>query len=50
MPFTQADLDALDAARKQGARRVRFQAQFDADSALWTALGGSEGQCLCSPR
>jgi hypothetical protein len=25
MPFTQADLVALDAARKQGARRVRFQ-------------------------
>ncbi len=25
MPFTQADLDALDAARKQGARRIRFQ-------------------------
>jgi len=25
MPFTQTDLDALDAARKQGARRVRFQ-------------------------
>ena len=25
MPFTQADLDALDAARKQGAKRIRFQ-------------------------
>ncbi len=25
MPFTQADLDVLDAARKQGARRIRFQ-------------------------
>jgi hypothetical protein len=25
VPFTQADLDALDAARKQGAKRIRFQ-------------------------
>ena len=25
MPFSQADLDALDAARKQGAKRIRFQ-------------------------
>jgi len=25
MAFTQADLDALDAARKQGAKRIRFQ-------------------------
>ena len=25
MPFTQGDLDALDAARKQGAKRIRFQ-------------------------
>ena len=25
MPFSQADLDALDAARKQGAKRFRFQ-------------------------
>ena len=25
MPFTQTDLDALDAARKQGAKRIRFQ-------------------------
>jgi hypothetical protein len=25
MPFSQVDLDALDAARKQGAKRVRFQ-------------------------
>lgn len=33
MPFTQADLDALDAARKQGARRVRFQdREFEFDS------------------
>jgi hypothetical protein len=33
MPFTQTDLDALDAARKQGARRVRFQdREFEFDS------------------
>jgi len=33
MAFTQADLDALDAARKQGARRVRFQdREFEFDS------------------
>ena len=25
MAFTQSDLDALDAARKQGAKRIRFQ-------------------------
>jgi hypothetical protein len=25
MAFTQSDLDTLDAARKQGARRIRFQ-------------------------
>ena len=25
MPFSQADLDTLDAARKQGAKRIRFQ-------------------------
>jgi hypothetical protein len=25
MPFSQTDLDALDAARKQGAKRIRFQ-------------------------
>lgn len=25
MPFTQSDLDTLDAARKQGAKRIRFQ-------------------------
>jgi hypothetical protein len=25
MPFSQSDLDALDAARKQGAKRIRFQ-------------------------
>jgi len=25
LPFTQSDLDALDAARKQGAKRIRFQ-------------------------
>jgi hypothetical protein len=25
VPFSQADLDALDAARKQGAKRIRFQ-------------------------
>ena len=25
MPFTHSDLDTLDAARKQGARRIRFQ-------------------------
>lgn len=25
MPFSQNDLDALDAARKQGAKRIRFQ-------------------------
>ena len=25
MPFTQSDLDALDAARKQGAKRIRCQ-------------------------
>jgi hypothetical protein len=25
MSFSQADLDALDAARKQGAKRIRFQ-------------------------
>ena len=25
MPFSQADLVALDAARKQGAKRIRFQ-------------------------
>jgi len=33
MAFTQTDLDALDAARKQGARRVRFQdREFEFDS------------------
>jgi hypothetical protein len=33
MPFVQSDLDALDAARKQGARRVRFQdREFEFDS------------------
>ena len=33
MPFTQTDLDSLDAARKQGARRVRFQdREFEFDS------------------
>jgi hypothetical protein len=33
MPFTQADLDALDAARKQGAKRIRFQDRdFEFDS------------------
>ena len=33
MAFTQSDLDALDAARKQGARRVRFQdREFEFDS------------------
>ncbi len=33
MPFTQADLDALDVARKQGAKRVRFQDRdFEFDS------------------
>ena len=25
MPFSQTDLDALDAARKQAAKRIRFQ-------------------------
>ena len=25
MPFSQTDLDTLDAARKQGAKRIRFQ-------------------------
>jgi len=33
MAFTQADLDALDAARKQGAKRIRFQDRdFEFDS------------------
>jgi len=33
MPFTQADLNALDSARKQGARRIRFQDRdFEFDS------------------
>ena len=33
MPFTQSDLDALDAARKQGAKRIRFQDRdFEFDS------------------
>ena len=33
MPFTQADLDALDSARKQGAKRIRFQDRdFEFDS------------------
>ena len=33
MPFTQTDLDALDAARKQGAKRIRFQDRdFEFDS------------------
>jgi hypothetical protein len=33
MALTQTDLDALDAARKQGARRVRFQdREFEFDS------------------
>ena len=33
MAFTQSDLDALDAARKQGAKRIRFQDRdFDFDS------------------
>jgi hypothetical protein len=33
MAFTQADLDALDVARKQGARRMRFQdREFEFDS------------------
>ena len=33
MPFSQADLDALDAARKQGAKRIRFQDRdFEFDS------------------
>jgi hypothetical protein len=33
MAFTQSDLDALDAARKQGAKRIRFQDRdFEFDS------------------
>ncbi len=33
MPFTKSDLDALDAARKQGAKRIRFQDRdFEFDS------------------
>jgi hypothetical protein len=33
MAFTQTDLDALDAARKQGAKRIRFQDRdFEFDS------------------
>lgn len=33
MAFTQADLDALDSARKQGAKRIRFQDRdFEFDS------------------
>ena len=34
MPFVQADLDALDNARKQGARRLRLQdgRDFEFDS------------------
>ena len=33
MPFTQTDLDNLDAGRKQGARRMRFQDRdFEFDS------------------
>ena len=33
MAFTQADLDALDAARKQGAKRIRFQdREFEFDT------------------
>ena len=33
MAFTQSDLDALDAARNQGARGVRFQDRdFEFDS------------------
>ena len=33
MPFTQTDLDALDTARKQGAKRIRFQDRdFEFDS------------------
>jgi hypothetical protein len=33
MAFTQTDLDALDTARKQGAKRIRFQDRdFEFDS------------------
>ncbi len=36
MPFTQADLNALDAARKQGLRAIQFpdgrKAEFDSVS------------------
>ena len=33
MAFTQADIDALDAARKQGAKRIRFQdREFEFDT------------------
>jgi hypothetical protein len=33
MAFTQTDLNALDAARKQGAKRIRFQDRdFEFDS------------------
>ena len=33
MAFTQADIDALDVARKQGAKRIRFQDRdFEFDS------------------
>ena len=33
MAFTQTDLDALDSARKQGAKRIRFQDRdFEFDS------------------
>ena len=33
MAFTQSDLDALDTARKQGAKRIRFQDRdFEFDS------------------
>lgn len=33
MPFIQSDLDALDTARKQGAKRIRFQDRdFEFDS------------------
>ena len=33
MAFTQTDLDALDTARKQGAKRIRFQDHdFEFDS------------------